>query len=1292
MEATPGEAKALRPVVAALTEKKDWAELAKVLESASRSKRGEADVTLLMQLAALLWKKLGQIPQAEIHFRKVRKLDPANRAMVEFYREFYGQRDDLPQLLAVLAGAQKADQDPERRISIGIEMAKAAESRPQNAEKVIDIWKGLLRLKPHLPEAVEALHRLYIRTQKWNALLDLLKDDIEALPEKAHGERIARYLEIAAIYRDRLNLDVMVVNTYLNVLQIDPQHPQALAALASRYEAQARWSDLIQILGRQVEMVTDPMEQAGLHRRIAALWIDKLGKHQNAVPSLDKILKVDPTDADARSRLRDIYTRGRSWRAIVDLTRREAPLLPAAQRRERLAEAARIAAERLGDVKDAINLWNSVLAIDARDADALAGLVVLYDRERRWAALAEILDRQRAAAEKDPAAEVALLERRGVLLYEKLGAADAAIAALRRVQELQPQHARATRALREIYAQAGDFEALEQLFAGQGNYEDLCDTLSSLADRTGDPVARARMLERVAVLASEKLHQPERALKAYERILVADSNNVRAAEALVPLYRATQRWPRLLALYEVLLAKSVLDPAARLLILKDARQIAEQRMGSKGLAFQWVARSYEVSPTDGSTQADLERLAAEADEWNGVADLYAKRLALLASGDASTATERSALLRRSLRIASTKLQRAADARKFAEALLADDPLDPEAQAALEQILTQTQAWPDLAGLLHGRTARTADAAERSKLLFRIALLEEEKAGDLASAAGTLREIVDLNPAPDAVLRALRSLARILEARKDWPGLVETYRRELAARPAGGREDAHDDLREDLLLRIGEIEEDRIGDLNAAFATHREILQANPLSAAAVSGLERIAERGSSEKVKVETASLALPFYQRTDNAPKMAAALEVLAAAAASPGERIQRIEQLVALYAGSLKNPKGAYESALKIFAVAPENAANREALARFAVEVDGDAVAELAERFRAVASTTADAALRRDLLVEIAELHESQLDSDDAEKVYREILEAEPLHAGAFRALARLCRDGDRWKELRALLDARQSRVLELTERIDLLAQIAEIDETVLDAAPQAIASYEMMLELDPADPRAYKALDRLYAAAERWRDRDQLLERRLHFAAEGEVSELEFRRAEMRFGKFGDVEGAIEILASIVKANPAHEGARQLLETALANPAHRQQAAEVLCPLYENGQEWKNLVLVLAILRERRSGAEAAALLARIALLHESRLAAPVAALDAWRQVLAADPCTRGRSVKSNGWRRHLIAGRIWLTSIRRWRSGATVPICWVAPICCRARRVCTRGESEIGAPPSTPGSWC
>ena len=192
-----------------------------------------------------------------------------------------------------------------------------------------------------------------------------------------------------------------------------------------------------------------------------------------------------------------------------------------------------------------------------------------------------------------------------------------------------------------------------------------------------------------------------------------------------------------------------------------------------------------MAPSDEGVLAELERLAGEADEWGVVAGLYAKRLAALTSGraarDAAGEQERRSLLRRSLRVAASKLQRPAEARGFAEALLADDPADEEAQAALEQILTQMQAWPNLAALLHGRAERTTDVGERAKLLFRIAQIEEEKANDLAAAARTYGAIVDLDPTSEAALRALRALGRILETREDWAGLVQALRRELAVR-------------------------------------------------------------------------------------------------------------------------------------------------------------------------------------------------------------------------------------------------------------------------------------------------------------------------------------------------------------------------------------------------------------------------------------------------------------------------------------------------------------------------------
>jgi tetratricopeptide (TPR) repeat protein len=114
LEANPFESRALRPVREALAKKEAWNDLIKVLEAAARTKRGEQDLVLLVELAVVLSKRLGQTEQAEGYFRRVRKIDPSNLEMVEFYREYYTARNELPQLVSVLAQAQTTESDVDR--------------------------------------------------------------------------------------------------------------------------------------------------------------------------------------------------------------------------------------------------------------------------------------------------------------------------------------------------------------------------------------------------------------------------------------------------------------------------------------------------------------------------------------------------------------------------------------------------------------------------------------------------------------------------------------------------------------------------------------------------------------------------------------------------------------------------------------------------------------------------------------------------------------------------------------------------------------------------------------------------------------------------------------------------------------------------------------------------------------------------------------------------------------------------------------------------------------------------
>ena len=129
LESNPVEHRALRAVIAALSAQQSWTELSKILDTAARSKRGEQDVPLLVELGNLLWKQLGQVKEAEAIFRRVRKIDPGNHAMVDFYREYFTGRNEIPQLVSLLAQAQKMEGDVDRQVAMGIEMARAVEQR-----------------------------------------------------------------------------------------------------------------------------------------------------------------------------------------------------------------------------------------------------------------------------------------------------------------------------------------------------------------------------------------------------------------------------------------------------------------------------------------------------------------------------------------------------------------------------------------------------------------------------------------------------------------------------------------------------------------------------------------------------------------------------------------------------------------------------------------------------------------------------------------------------------------------------------------------------------------------------------------------------------------------------------------------------------------------------------------------------------------------------------------------------------------------------------------------------------
>ncbi len=624
LEGDPSHAVAMRALADAYQEDEDWEELIQIYESSLNAKgRSEQDLGTHIQIGMLWWKKVGDLDQAEPYFSRVRKAQPTSPLALDYYRDYHSSRGEFTKLLGLLQQAQRLNKDPEEKLALAMEMADLAENKADNPDKAIDLWKGIMRQKPGDSDAKNALRRLYHAAEKWNALLEILKEDQESLGNDQVEEKVAILTEMVGIYRDRLQLDVMVINTYNAILSVDASNDEALNALAEKYEAMSRWNDLIGILARQAESNEDVDQRKALLRRIADLWMDKFTNPNKAIEPLEQILEFDPGDTEALTMLKDIYQRRRNWRGLLGLYDRELELLPADQRRPLLLEMAELAQKRLGDPKAAIGAWNRLLETDTHDIEAIEALTQLYEREKRYPALAEML--QRRLEMSTDAEALPILERLGALWGDRIESTSKAIEIWNRVLDVQPGHSKAMRVLRDLYAAAGDWTQLEALFSEQGNWPDFIETLHSAADRSNDPAVQVELYFKVADTWTQRLEKPDRAVKAYERVLSVEPGNLQAARALVPIYEDGQKWPRLLAIYEVLFEYSD-DDGEQLDLLRKIWTTCEDKLGSKANAFTWCAKAYELAPEDDELVREMERLAAESDAYDELVVIYGRRV------------------------------------------------------------------------------------------------------------------------------------------------------------------------------------------------------------------------------------------------------------------------------------------------------------------------------------------------------------------------------------------------------------------------------------------------------------------------------------------------------------------------------------------------------------------------------------------------------------------------------------------------------------------------------------------
>ena len=1191
-----------------------------------RSREEEIGATL--QIAMVHWRMRGQPDAAEPWFEKLRKVDPTHPGMLGFYREWCTARGDSVRLAAILADAQRAMTDGPDRAAIVTELAKLAEGG-ENAQRAIDQWRAVLRQSPGNLEAREALARLYRQTSSWNALTDQLRQDLERLPQEAVAARLAVLRDMSSVYREQLKSDSALVTVLTQVVQLAPTDLGSVRELVRVYESLQRWRDLLAMQARQAELEPDPQVQVGLWRAIARRWLDQFSNVQNAVEAYERLRRIDPNDAEAVGKLKELYSKRRAYKPLFDLLESQAGALgPGEERRGLWFEMAKLAAERLDSGSQAIALYKRILEESPGSSAALDALEKQAERDKDFAAVADVLERRVALANDGPS-KLAILQKLGSIYLDRLRDPERAVSTWKRVLDIQPGHPKALRVLRDSHLAEGDYDGLTELYALTQDWEGLAEVLSAAADKATDPALKVELSLRCATLYVDRLHAAERAFRSYERVLSVKPDDVRAAAALVPLYERDEKWGRLPALYEILLAHAT-DLESRLALLGKLVDAHGRKLQDRASAFEWARRAYDLAPERDGALAAFEAAADEAAKWDGFVEVIKARLATLEPAPEPARTgkkkkrqrgtsispgvrDESRVLRAKLaEVYVRDLGRVDDAIAIYRALIEEDDGDEQTVQTLDGILRAGDRRDDLRWLFDVRVDR-ANTAFKLDLLEEWAVLEEEAFGEPARAIDLLRRILEIVPQHGM---ALRSLARLLRAQGDARGAADVLAVDRDQRQGPERA-----VRE---IELAKLLCEPLHDFQEALAACERALAIIPNDAAAIEVVEELLPM---PETRARAAALLEQIYGSLGSYARQSDVLEVLLGTSSQRGERLGLYARLADVRERGLANPGGAFDAIARAVGEFPQEVELWNRLEILSTTTDRPQA--FADALVSALSSEGSASFSDDLQVDLAEraasAFEERLGDIARARPYLErVLSLRPGHERSFQRLRQILTTQERWEELEALYERVIAATVDGKRRAELLAEIALVAEEITGERAKAISYYERILDIEADHEMAVQALDGLYAAEEQWSRLAALLNRRLARSPADSRVDLELRLGTLLFERLGDAATALDHLDSVLRARPSSSEATHLVERLLLTANVRSRAAIVLESVYASQDEVADLVRVLEIRLEfALDGDERRELVRRIAALRDERLRDDPGAFESYARLLPLDP---------------------------------------------------------------------
>lgn len=585
----------------------EWAELSKDPEERAELRR---------RLAELLEHTLRQPEAAAAIYREMLTRRSDDHVARERLKAIYDHTGRWNDLVDTLRSELEMLATPPEEAAVLVQIGRLSEEKLGNVQQAQWAYEQALSRDPHCTPAAIALEDLLRRTEGWEPLVELMRQQAEAAREP--GLASAALCRAAEVCEERLDALDRAIEMYTRALDLDAHNEPARHGLERIYLKQDDFAALESHYLREAEESSNPQLRVRAYLRLAALF-DRGSEQSDAAAAADAheaALRVTADQPDALHGLAALCRRRGQWQRLAQLLGQVAA--GADDRESALAalkEWAAIIESHPSEQWDPTPIYERVLDGDPQDPHAVAALERLaYERGDGDSLIRLAMLQVESHSDKNLLAALCM---RAALISVASSRQAEAIELLRRGLAALPRYLPAIRLLRRLQEQ-------------QGNFADVAELLLLEAQQVSSDTARHAALYRAAVVRLDQLNDISGAQLALEQIVAADPRHTQAFERLASILRVREQWGALAELYRRRLA--VLELAARMPVQLELAALYRDRLEDPNAAIQLLSELLAHQSEMGTALQQMAELCVTQGRWRE-AEEYLGRLAAAVKED-----------------------------------------------------------------------------------------------------------------------------------------------------------------------------------------------------------------------------------------------------------------------------------------------------------------------------------------------------------------------------------------------------------------------------------------------------------------------------------------------------------------------------------------------------------------------------------------------------------------------------------------------------------------------------------